>query len=538
VTLVVAVAIAWLALSASHVHPADAPLGPGQAALLIAGAVGAPEVAAWTELAGDSRPLARATAARLAAVSGTRSLAPALLAALEKETDAVAAHEQMRALAIISGPEADEALFRTAARFDGALDASLARSVSLRGAPALALVPRLAHLELTEGDWYTVEAWITANAVAPLGPIASVVLSTDNEIAWAALLSLATRERKPLEDDALARALAKSNEPTRERTYWHLLSLDHGTPAEGSPLARALAETPEARGEGGPVARLGYELVGRQFGRSARSQTDLIAALDPLTQPRLPSDARALRRLRGDEVQAYGRVRFKDKDALAGMLKVIGRGKAEPSGSSTPVTVMRTLSDLVPGLSEEILAAAGCSMKGSPWALLEIRYDAAGRREGLGSAIPPEIGPECQRAARALLLTAMVPPRMPARPKETDALLLPLYTSFFECVGRGRPSKSSPAHIGGAITEPHKTRNVNPIYPRKAIDERVQGVVILEATISSEGCISAAEVLRSVDPRLDAAAVQAVTQWEYTPTRLDGVPVPVLMTVTVNFRLN
>lgn len=44
-------------------------------------------------------------------------------------------------------------------------------------------------------------------------------------------------------------------------------------------------------------------------------------------------------------------------------------------------------------------------------------------------------------------------------------------------------------------------------------------------------------VLRGI-PLLDEAAVEAVRQWVYEPTRLNGVPVPVLMTVTVNFRLN
>jgi protein TonB len=119
-----------------------------------------------------------------------------------------------------------------------------------------------------------------------------------------------------------------------------------------------------------------------------------------------------------------------------------------------------------------------------------------------------------------------------------------LTSSFFDCVGGKRQSTLPLERIrargtrGGRITEPKKTRNVAPIYPRAARDERKQGVVILEATISPQGCVSAAEVLRGVDPRLDAAAVFAVTQWEYTPTLLNGVPVPVLMTVTVNYRLN
>ena len=65
---------------------------------------------------------------------------------------------------------------------------------------------------------------------------------------------------------------------------------------------------------------------------------------------------------------------------------------------------------------------------------------------------------------------------------------------------------------------------------------RVQGVVIIEATIGVDGSVDSARVLRSV-PLLDEAALEAVRQWVYTPTLLNGVPVPVIMTVTVQFTL-
>ena len=60
--------------------------------------------------------------------------------------------------------------------------------------------------------------------------------------------------------------------------------------------------------------------------------------------------------------------------------------------------------------------------------------------------------------------------------------------------------------------------------------------MILEATIDPEGHVAGAKVLRSI-PQLDDAALAAVRQWEFTPTLLNGAPVPVIMTVTVNFTL-
>jgi len=91
--------------------------------------------------------------------------------------------------------------------------------------------------------------------------------------------------------------------------------------------------------------------------------------------------------------------------------------------------------------------------------------------------------------------------------------------------------------VGGSIQEPRKLRNVNPVYPPDAIQARVQGVVILECTISPTGKVVQVKPLRGI-PLLTEAAIEAVRQWEYTPTELNGVPVPVIMTVTVNFKLS
>ena len=89
---------------------------------------------------------------------------------------------------------------------------------------------------------------------------------------------------------------------------------------------------------------------------------------------------------------------------------------------------------------------------------------------------------------------------------------------------------------GGGITEPKKTKDVAAIYPAVAQSARVSGVVILEAVIGIDGRVTDVKILREV-ALLSDAAVAAVRQWEYTPTMLNGSPVPVIMTVTVNFTL-
>ena len=83
---------------------------------------------------------------------------------------------------------------------------------------------------------------------------------------------------------------------------------------------------------------------------------------------------------------------------------------------------------------------------------------------------------------------------------------------------------------------PAQTRKINPVYPALAQSARVQGVVILEALIDEQGRVASTRVLRSI-PLLDQAAIDAVRQWEYTPTMLNGAPTPIIMTVTVQFKL-
>ena len=100
----------------------------------------------------------------------------------------------------------------------------------------------------------------------------------------------------------------------------------------------------------------------------------------------------------------------------------------------------------------------------------------------------------------------------------------------------GGSNSNEPFRIGDGIRPPAKIVNVNPVYPPEAREARVQGVVILEATISRTGEVSDVEVLRS-EPLLDEAAVAAVRQWRYEPTLVDGEPVSILMTVTMNFQL-
>ena len=98
------------------------------------------------------------------------------------------------------------------------------------------------------------------------------------------------------------------------------------------------------------------------------------------------------------------------------------------------------------------------------------------------------------------------------------------------------PPPTPIVHVGGDIKPPRKVVDVAPVYPPLARAARVEGLVILEAVIAEDGSVRDIRVLRSVQ-LLDGAAEEAVRQWRFTPTLLNGQPVPVVMTITVAFTL-
>lgn len=98
------------------------------------------------------------------------------------------------------------------------------------------------------------------------------------------------------------------------------------------------------------------------------------------------------------------------------------------------------------------------------------------------------------------------------------------------------PQPAAPGRLHSGMKAPLKIVDVAPAYPAIARNARVQGVVILEAVLDAKGRVESVHVLRSI-PLLDQAAVDAVQQWRFTPALLNNEPVPVVMTVTVNFTL-
>jgi TonB family protein len=102
---------------------------------------------------------------------------------------------------------------------------------------------------------------------------------------------------------------------------------------------------------------------------------------------------------------------------------------------------------------------------------------------------------------------------------------------------RGLEKCSSGNPIGGNILAPMKLVDVKPVYPENLKSAKVGGVVVLEAVIGTDGTIKDVQVVKSPDPDLGNAAVEAVRQWQFSATLLNCTPIDVPMQVVINFTI-
>src|SRR6185295_14804393 len=91
--------------------------------------------------------------------------------------------------------------------------------------------------------------------------------------------------------------------------------------------------------------------------------------------------------------------------------------------------------------------------------------------------------------------------------------------------------------VGGNLRPPAKLRDVKPLYPQHLQDANIGGLVSLEGRIGTDGSFTDLRVVTSVHPDLDAAALDAVRQWQFDETLLNCVPVEVPMNIAVTFKL-
>jgi TonB family protein len=505
------------------------PLSPGVVALLAEHHADPRGPARIREGLGHEQAPVRAASARVSRVLANATWVPTLTAALRAEADAAVAGELITAL-LKADPEQLEPALEAARRLGCGLADRVARGVGPVGGQAGRA--RFAALAEAGAGPEAQRAWLErARRVDPTLPrdVARTALGLRDAVAWSAALD-ALRATLALEPELRAAALL---EPAlREAT---LLDIARRA-GRGEPPPAAVAEALTALGaaEADAVTRLWLALVDAAAGGPGESIAERLVAAGE-------HGAEVVLRFLDAPQAAFGlrpEVRRRLDDALA----------ADPSRRTPTATRdegdrrrLRLMAGYPPGFVVDTLAVAGCTLR--DWRVIGGRLVLGddGRPTVLDAFADEHSGPECQAAARALLLARVGDPEHDGALDET--VLLPLQKGVLACLDQPgcAPPARPPRPVGAAkadLREPRKVRHEYPRYPTAAKANGIQGTVILRATIAPQGCISDLEVIRSPHPTLNYESLRAVAHWRYTPTLLDGVAVPVAMTITVNYRLN
>ena len=98
-------------------------------------------------------------------------------------------------------------------------------------------------------------------------------------------------------------------------------------------------------------------------------------------------------------------------------------------------------------------------------------------------------------------------------------------------------SANVPTHVPAAQQEKKLTKKVAPVYPKEAFDAKLTGIVNLETTIDVDGKVINLRPIGNASPVLVKAAEDAVKQWVYKPTTINGMKVEVITIVSINFKV-
>lgn len=245
----------------------------------------------------------------------------------------------------------------------------------------------------------------------------------------------------------------------------------------------------------------------------------------------------------------------RDDDALSDDVldREIKRALAvNPSPAFVPRLRTRLASEPLPRWQLSwTLAVAAATLTAAASIMIAVR---SARHPASTLAVPMPLGSRDQSAA---LRAPIVSPQN--RPDTQGAPSLPNLSSFKPSSSTGRSptrpaplagdahaadsatiqalSVAEPLRAGRDVRAPRKMLDVKPVYPQAARAAKAEGVVVVEALIAIDGSVSRARIVSSI-PLLDQAALDAVMQWTFEPTRLNGRPVTVVMNVFINFTLN
>jgi TonB family protein len=399
----------------------------------------------------------------------------------------------------------------------------------------VAMVPELIKITGAAPIVGEVAAMGLRQTPAAADAISSALSISGSSSAWSALLDALHADLTP---DVLRKGLTAQSASIREATVWFLV-LNRSRETTDN-LTALVSESKQINpSEATDWTRFGYDLLGRRTGEKATDHSAVIA--------RAATDHKVeLRRL-----AQHSELTDEERTALKSALRETQTISTNTPTSPSPTPVegetkrlplpTRMFEPIAPGFFTSLLSAVRCSPSGGSTfgaARLSYRLDGHVKAVGLDSTT---LSDSCATFLRLLARLAVAQPNARIVDTESQWLFIAMDKASIDWIDADPITTATGGDVhrigGGVLTPPHKIRDVRPLYPPSMQRAGIQGTVIIEATISKLGCVTAGQVLRSVELPLDLAAMKAVSGWRFEPTVLDGNPVPVIMTVTVTFRL-
>lgn len=507
------------------------PRSPGAVASLVGHTANPSVIERLAEALRDPNAAVRAAAARVINVSGLTNMRVDLRSALTAEPDLAAATEEAWALSALGGGEESDVVVSAARRLGGRAPGRFALILARTQGPAA-----LSHAALLAEGPPSSERWraflslaVRADADA-LSRVAAALLRDGRAAAWKALLRMASNDELSPDPGQLIASLQHAQPGVRAATCWYLAGLR----AEGRPIPDAVAAAAKtsldlpADPALAPFEAFGREILSRAFGRAATGEGPWMASLrDPKIRNRdwpFPN-GQVLAYLTRDELKAAG---LTSKD-------VPRPRDRKPASAAEPMR--RSPRGYPAGFVTDVLAVTGCEAAPHlPPAMAEVDYGHDGRPRHI-SLIESLLPRNCSAAGRILLLTALPSLETPSRPGIPEALILPFQPGLMACLGTGEqePKGQVPTDPKVPLEEPKILHREELTYPRSARRAGSEGIVEIDASVTSSGCVDGFRIVKGKDPKLYWEVVIAKLEDKYSPLVVDGVAVPTLFSHRVNF---
>ncbi|HEY0155814.1 MAG TPA: energy transducer TonB [Thermoanaerobaculia bacterium] len=459
-------------------------------------------------------PLTRATAARVVLVRGVTDALPALREVLAAETNAEAAREQVRALALLGTADDVALAAKQLPRFPSSLDSDFARAVLRRGAPSGTAL-YLQHRPSLRSPDAAVRLALWGRSSLATAAAAQLVGAGDARM----LRSLLEEQNFELDAGVLGAALGADSPAIRTEAVWYGVRR-YAVETDKVPETAAVAVEGAS-----PEEAFGREVLRRMRGGEPVSRPEWLAWLRTVEgRARVPGGKPVLRHLGLEEQEA-----LKD-ERLAALPPAPSSEGSRPVGPSP----FRLYPSLPTGLGAQLLAATQCK---SDWLGTAVAtVDRTGRVQTV-DATGVQTTPACRTAVETMLRLSLADPSSIDAPLSSPAIQL-VRAAGEACFDEGAPGGDPPGlyQTGGDVKPPVVTRRVSPRFAKSATGGPPRQVVILEGIVSRTGCLRTVSVVKGAPaPELNAAALQAVAKWKFDPATLDGRPVDAIFHFSIQF---